>query len=107
VKVPIGQSPLNEAFKRASATAPPQSALRYEDPRKRQLAALCRELQSASQSNPFYLSCRSVEKLIGISYQLANKWLYMLTIDRLIQVETPGTSGPGGKATRYRYIGGE
>jgi hypothetical protein len=49
VKVLIGQSPLDEASKRASATAPPHLALRYQDPRKRQLAALCRELQSASQ----------------------------------------------------------
>lgn len=107
VRFPKGQSPLDSAFLRAQTAAPPAMSLRYEDPRKQQLAALCRELQRTSQPAPFFLSCRTVANLFNISHQSANTWLFVLEQDQILTVDTRGTRGTGGKATRFRYIGGE
>jgi hypothetical protein len=107
VRIPKGRSPLDDALMRANRSVLPKSAMRYTDHKKQLLVKLCRELQTSSQCDPFYLSCRSAGKLLDITYQQANAWLYLLCEDEILHLEVPGTAGKNGKAARYRYLAAE
>lgn len=75
----------------------------------RHLVALCRELQLAAKEGPFFLTCRDAGWLLGITYQLANRWLVKLEKDGVLLRVGTGVYNPHGKgkANSYRYTGGE
>ncbi|MCH8807867.1 MAG: hypothetical protein IH986_17515 [Planctomycetes bacterium] len=94
-----------QILKRAKDSVYPKAAERYELPALRLLVALCRELQRAAGDAPFYLSCRTAERLLGVNHMKAWKWLAGLTNDGVLrEVEKGGQAGTARRATRYRYV---
>ena len=105
VKFPLGEEPMAQILKRAKDSVYPKAAERYELPALRLLVALCRELQRAAGDAPFYLSCRTAERLLGVNHMKAWKWLAGLTNDGVLrEVEKGGQAGTARRATRYRYV---
>jgi len=102
VKYPKGQEPMTLIFGKAS-TCYPVEAEKYESTDVRLLMSLCRELQRATGDGPFYLSCRTAARLMGADFKSVNRWLYLLEIDRVLQVVEKG-SAKTQKATRWRYL---
>ena len=78
-------------------------AMQYEQPALRRLVALCRELQSASGEEPFFLSIRTAAELLDVDPATAARWLRGLCTDKIIQLVERGELGKH-KASRYRYI---
>ena len=102
VKFPKGTEPMALVFERAKATDLPDVAYQYETPAMRYLVAICRELQRAAGTTPFYLACRTAGKLLGVDHVTANRWLFLLVTDEVLVEVTKG-SRVTGKASRYRY----
>jgi hypothetical protein len=82
----------------------PRVAFKYfEDEQMRLLVTLCRELQRARGDAPFFLSCRTVQQLFGLSSpREANRRLRALQALGIISVVEQGTQQTG-RATRWRY----
>lgn len=97
---PAGGGPLDLALERAEAVDPPAEAMRYEQPALRLLASLCRELQRNAGEGPFFLSCRTAARMLGVDHTTAWRWLFLLGHDGLLRVVEAGTKT---KAARYRY----
>ena len=100
VKFPAGQEPIRMIYQQAIARPLPSAVEQYESPELRRLVALCRELQIVAGHKPFFLSCRTAGELLGISHVLANKWLRLMALDKVIVVVTAGSRN---KAAEYRY----
>jgi hypothetical protein len=103
-----GTEPMMEVFKRAAESNPPRIAVaKYpENQRLQILVALCRELQRAEGKGPIYLGCRTAGKLFSVSHTEANRWLFLLVSDEILQVVAKGgTPENPRKATRFRYMG--
>ena len=102
-----GQGPLELALARAdNGTLPPQAAA-YETPQLRRLVALCRELGALDTTGLFYLGSRSAASVLQvIDASTVHRWLKMMAADCIIQVVEVGENRPGGRATRYRWMGG-
>jgi len=96
---------LTAAKAQAEQSPLPPAAHRYQLPAMRLLVAICRELQGLAGDAPFHLGCRPAGALLGIPHQIAHRWLWRLVHDGVLTIAKAGTSGPGGKATRYRYVG--
>ncbi len=69
------------------------------------LATLCRNLSKAAGGRPFYLSCRTVEELFGVSRMTAWRWLRALQFYGVIESVKTGTL-KGLRATTWRYTAG-
>ena len=82
----------------------PEEAYRYEQEPLRQLVSLCRELQRVSGEFPFFLSCRTVERFLGVGFKTANRWLFLLVEEGVLEIVRKG-SMVGRRASRYRYVG--
>ena len=86
----------------SEAKAKPVDNLPYGLEGVRDLAALCRELQGMWKGQPFFLSCRTAGRVLGVGHVTAWRWLFMLEEDGWIK-----TVAKGGKhrATRFKYLG--
>jgi len=105
VKRPGGKAVVDIAWQAVSATnspLPPEAAL-FRDVRLQKLAALCHLLQAMAGAGPFYLSCRTVQRLFALkSHEQAAVWLRLLRRKGIIEEVTKG--GPSNmRATRYFY----
>lgn len=69
----------------------------------RLLVSLCRELQRAAGSNPFYLSCRTAGRLLEVDHTTAWRWLFWLIQTQIVEVVSKGNQASQ-KANRYRYL---
>ncbi|MDI6450523.1 bifunctional DNA primase/polymerase [Anaerobaca lacustris] len=108
VRYAKGKEPMMEAFRKAVEGEPPRIAvMKYPDSRTLQtFVSLCRQLQRAAGHQPFYLSCRTAGKLFNVSHMQANRWLFVLVADEILQeIEKGGTQKNPRNATRFRYIG--
>ena len=90
-------------LERAVTTDLPTVALQYEQPELRMLVALCRELQRAAGDGPFWLACRTVERLLGVGRVTAWRWLGLLVDDKILYLVEKGDRRTG-RASRYVYI---
>jgi hypothetical protein len=106
IKFKDGANPMESLVARAFASEPPASMVDCEDPTLIKIACLCRELQRASGSAPFFLACRTAGKHLGVSRQAVWKWMKLLRDEGLL-VEISKGSQKTGKASRYRWVGGE
>jgi len=88
----------------AMTTELPEAALDYEQPTLCLLIGLCRELQRAADTDPFYLACRTASRLLGVDLSTANRWLYLLVQDGVLNEVTKGSKKTR-QASRYRYLG--
>ena len=82
----------------------PEVAGRYEDEPIRRLVALCRQLDREAKGGPFFLSCRTAGKLLGVSHVQANRWLFLLAHDGVIEQMNKGDPGKR-QAAEYQWIG--
>lgn len=80
----------------------PEAAKDYDDPVVQRLVKLCQVLQREAGDSPFILSCRKAGEWLGVGYKIANKWLRMLVLEKVLSIVTPGTET---KAHRFRYHG--
>jgi len=104
VKFPKGSEPMALALEWARIAELPEEAYRYEQEPLRQLVSLCRELQRVSGEFPFFLSCRTVERFLGVGFKTANRWLFLLVEEGVLEIVRKG-SMVGRRASRYRYVG--
>lgn len=107
IKYRIGEGPMSLIVAKAKKINPPRIALRYYSghPKLQFLVTLCRELQTASGREPFFLSARTAAKHLGVSAMTAWRWLYLLVQDDILKVaRRGGTAQNPRKATRYQYI---
>ncbi|HEX4149858.1 MAG TPA: bifunctional DNA primase/polymerase, partial [Pirellulales bacterium] len=100
-KYPAGQEPIVMVYQQAVAGALPTAADQYPEPELRRLVALCRELQTARGSKPFFLACRTAAELLGIPHPRAHGWLKLLVLDGVLELVTVGQRR---KASEYRYV---
>jgi DNA-binding transcriptional ArsR family regulator len=103
VRFPRGAEPVRQAFERALAEPLPKIALQYDGPKCRILVALCRELQRLAGEQPFYLACRTAGTLLDVDHTTANRWLFLLAEDGILEVVKQG-SRESRKASRFRYL---
>lgn len=104
VKHPLGRGVMETAWQKATTCEPPKEAKQFEDLKLRQVVSLCRELWVLRNQNPFFLSCRTVQRLLAHpGHVRAARWLRGLCRAKILAVTEAG--GPAtGKATRYRYL---
>ena len=69
----------------------------------RRLASLCREMQLISGEETFWLGCRDVGKLMGVSHTMGNDYMNILVDKEILQVVKTGAL-KGLKATTYLYV---
>jgi hypothetical protein len=105
VKHQVGEGPMAELFRRASAADPPAAAAGYEDVRVRRLASLCVHLQDAAADGPFHLDCRTAGRLLGVDHKTAWRWLTLFQLEGLLEVVSKGSQATH-KASRYRWVRG-
>jgi hypothetical protein len=103
VRFPKGTEPMTQIFSAACAADVPAVAEHYEQEQLRLLVALCQELQKATGDGPFYLSCRTAGRLLGVDHTTAWRWLFLLVQDGVLQEVTKGSQQTK-KASRYRYL---
>lgn len=100
-KHPLGSATLARAWKRAQASAPPPEVMRFQNPQTRLLAALCRELQAETGSEPFYMSSRLAARLLGHeSHTTVATWLGAFVALGILSVAKAGDTK---HATRYFF----
>jgi len=104
IRYPKGEDPMTAIFERATQQSLPEVAEDYDQDELRLLVALCRELQRSAGGGPFYLSCRTAGRLLGVDYSTANRWLFLMANDGILEVTEPGDRAKR-KAARYRYLG--
>ncbi len=90
-------------FERVTQQAIPEVAREYDQQPLQLLVALCRELQRSAGSGPFYLSCRTAGRLLGVDHTTANRWLFLMISDGILEIAEPGDRAKR-KAARYRYL---
>jgi len=105
VKRPGGQAVVDVAWKAVNATTcplPPEAAL-FVDARLQKLVALCHLLQALAGPEPFFLACRTVQRLFNLrTHEQAAAWLRLLRKQKVIAEAVKG--GPTSmRATRYYY----
>ena len=103
VKFPKGSDPMAAALANAVAAKMPAAAVEYEQEQLRLLVSLSRELQRVSGDSPFFLSCRTAGRLLGVPFKTANRWLFLLVEERVLELVTKGDASSM-LANRYRYI---
>ena len=100
-----GTKPMSEIFEKAKTTSVPEFALRYDNPKLRLLVVWCNILQERAGNSSFFLSARTAGKYLDIDLMKANRWLFLLEQDRILEVVEKGKlTRAGGIATRFRYI---
>jgi hypothetical protein len=102
VKHGIGDS-VTAAWKAAKESPLPASAKEFADPQVQLLVGLCQQLQRLAGSQPFFLSSRTVAKLLGHdTHSTAATWLRGLVASGVLKIVEAG--GPRtNKATRYHF----
>ena len=103
IKYPKGEEPIAMMFAKAVEAELPEVAQQYEQRKLRLLVALCRELQRACGTGPFFLSTRTAGQLLGVNHVTASRWLRGLRLDGILKLESEG-SREEHRAHRYRYV---
>ena len=99
---PVGDSNLDQAWKRACTEPYPPEARFVRDELKR-LVALCARLQESVGSESFFLSCRQIADLFQIEPMTGQRWMKELEGLRIIRCVKKGTVKER-KASEYRYM---
>jgi hypothetical protein len=94
------------AMTRALAEPSPAEAERYEEEAMKKLVAVCVALQKYAGEEPFFLSCRTAQRICGFgSFHTAARRLNQLVEDGLLVVVWMGKGGTDRRrATRYRWL---
>jgi hypothetical protein len=103
VRFPAGTGPLDRAFSISQSQPLPACAERFGIIGIRLLIALCRQLQLTAGDGTFFLACRSAANLLDIEHTTANRWLWLLERERILQRISTGSKASK-KANEYRYL---
>jgi hypothetical protein len=103
VRFPAGTGPLDQAFGIAKSQPLPACAERFSTGGIRMLIALCQQLQLAARDDTFFLACRSAAKLLDIDYTTANRWLWLLEKERILERISTGSKASK-KANEYFFL---
>lgn len=98
----LGESPAEEALKRAKAEPPPPEADIFSSDEAKLLVGVCYQLEKMSAGQPWFLACRTAAQFIGMNHTGAAKILKALVTMGVLKVVEANTTT---KATRYRYVG--
>lgn len=102
-KHPLGSATLARAWKRAQTSEPPPETMRFQNPQTRLLATFCRELQTETGAEPFYLSSRLAACLLGHeSHTTVATWLGAFVTLGILAIAKVGDTK---HATRYFFRG--
>ena len=104
VKYPLGEEVITKAWEKAQRSSSPRIAMQFESSEIRLVVSLCRELQRVAGRQAFYLSCRTVQRLLHHeTHTKAALWLRGLVRSKIIkEVEKGGALT--NKASRYKYL---
>jgi len=106
-RIPWGSNVLQQAIGRAETEPEPPECERYKSPGVRKLVIVCWQLQRISGEDPFFLSVRSAQTILGtLSPRAAHAALNGLVRDGILVITAKGKPGKSGPATRFRYITG-
>lgn len=103
IKHPRGNGPMADLLARADKAETPSIAADYDATAKR-LVRLCRQLQRNTGDKPFFIGYRTAGELLGVDHNKACKLLGMLCAEGVLELASKGHTG---KASEYRYIGGD
>lgn len=105
VKIPLGADTINTAWERMLRAPYPESANLFRQKELKQLTSLCWQLQKLQGPDPFFLSCRTVQRLWSLkSHTKAARWLLGLRRLEILKLVDLGDSGSH-RASRYYFIG--
>jgi hypothetical protein len=103
---PLGIDVVAAAWEAARAKPLPPEAMQFETEEVRRVVSLCRELQALRPGSPFFLSVRTVQRLLGHeTHATVSRWLRGLARSGVLEVIKQG-SQQSRQATRFRYRGG-
>jgi hypothetical protein len=104
VKHPLGEDVIERAWVEAQKMPIPKIAGQFEQGEVRLLVSLCRELQRIAGREPFFISCRTVQRLFHHeTHGTGARWLRGLCDSKIIKVDEQG--GPdSNRASRYKYL---
>ncbi|MGZ4962779.1 MAG: bifunctional DNA primase/polymerase [Limisphaerales bacterium] len=101
---PLGQNMIEIAWEKVSASPLPIVAHQFKDAGLQKVVSLCREMARMRGSRPFFISCRTIQRLLGHPEHVrAARWLRGLTRAKILAVVEAGEIKTR-KATRYRYL---
>ena len=101
---PLGTDVVTAAWTQAQQNGPPPEAQQFSNPVLQQLVGLCRELWVLQGKKPFFLSCRTVQRLLGLStHAQGARWLAGLRRSGILAVTEAGTA-QSMRASRYQYL---
>jgi hypothetical protein len=104
VEHPLGAGVMEVAWARALSLPFPAVAEQFQDAHLRQVVSLCRELWLIREREPFFVSCRTIQRLLGHPDHIrAARWLRGLVRSKVLSIVEAGGAATR-KATRYRYL---
>jgi hypothetical protein len=103
-RIGLDENPIELAVNRARS-APLPELQGFTDERVRLLAAVCREIQQITGTNPFFLPTRKLGKILGVHYTRVALWLRVLQKPLRIIYLAPGEvrRRGGNRSPRYFY----
>jgi hypothetical protein len=100
-KTPLGGNTIDEAWALTQSEPSPPEAAMFEEERNRRLVGFCFQLQKLNGDQPFFLSSRVCQRLLGLgTAHEAAKWLTALQEMGVIELAEKGSER---RATRYWY----
>ena len=104
VEHPLGAGVLDAAWAKSASASPPVVAEQFQDLNLRRVVSFCRELWRFRNQQPFFVSCRTLQRLLGHpDHVRAARWLRGLVRLKILGVVEIGNA-TNRKATRYRYL---
>ena len=101
-KTPLGGNTIDEAWNLAQSEPLPPEAKMFEEERNQHLVGFCFQLQRLNGDQPFFLSSRVCQRLLGLdTAHEATKWLTALQVMGIIELVEKGNAR---RASRYRYV---
>jgi hypothetical protein len=90
------------AVSRAKA-APLPNVEGFKDEKIRLLAAICREMQEITGTEPFFLPTRTLSEILDVHYSQVARWLRVLRVLQVIHLADGEVRRGGNRCPRYRY----
>lgn len=103
-RIGLDENPIEVAVSRARSAPLPQ-VRGFSDERIRLLAAICREMQLLTGSNPFFLPTRKLGEVLGAHWTEVGRWLRILEKPLQVIHLAPGEvrKRGGNRSPRYYY----
>ncbi len=104
VEINIESDTVYQSFQRVLSNPLPAICDKYKSRQKRQLLAVCRDLELHKKHDAWFISCDKASRIMGIAPMNVWRWLRHFELEGLLEVVERGSTETR-RATRYRYIG--